>query len=73
MRALLVSLVVAPLCLSLGCGPGEPSDFCAEALEANEACLTNSSAEECEAANDACPGRVAVAESCPVQFSCPEG
>lgn len=71
MRTLLLALALAALSLGLACGPGEPSDFCAEVLAENEACLQSSSREDCEARNDECPGRVLIAESCPIQFSCP--
>lgn len=72
MRARLMSLAALSLVsLPLACGPGEASDFCATALEQNAACLASTAAEDCEALNDECPGRVLIAESCPVQFSCP--
>lgn len=66
-----LSLSSALLALATACGPGASSDFCVQALEDHAACLTATAAEDCEAANDECPGEVLVAESCPVQFSCP--
>lgn len=67
-----LSLVaLAALLLSIACGPGEPSEFCAQALEDNAACLSNDAAEVCAAAEERCPGQVLIAESCPVQFRCP--
>lgn len=72
MRARLMSLIsLSCVPFALACGPGELSDFCAQALDEHSACLTANAAEVCEARNDECPGEVRIAESCPVQFFCP--
>lgn len=67
-RVALAILTTLPLLAACG---KEPSELCAQLLEENAECLSADAAEECEAANDECPGRVVVLESCPVQFSCP--
>jgi hypothetical protein len=76
MRARRVAQVVSVVLLgalpfALACGPGELSDFCAQALEEHAACLPANAAEVCEARNDECRGEVRIAESCPVRFYCP--
>lgn len=85
MRSLLTLLSCLTLTLAVGCGGSsaddsqsssgstgaeDPSSAC-EGHTRDDACMGDDAFAACQAAAEQCPGAVIVAESCPLQFSCP--
>jgi hypothetical protein len=77
------TLLCTLLISTLGCGSSdEPtgndgttggdgaSDTCLS-YHRGDACIDDTNLAACQAAEAQCPGQVLVAESCPLQFSCP--
>ncbi len=65
MRGFIVGLL-----LICGCDGGSDATLCADLLVSQSDCMPEAAVAECEAAVEACGDRVAVLESCPLQFSC---
>jgi hypothetical protein len=53
-----------------GTSGGDTSDTCLS-YRRGDACIDDDNLAACQAAEAQCPGQVLIAESCPLQFSCP--
>ena len=65
MRATDLLLLLVLLPLGACADPSADRDYAV-----GDACITAENLAQCEEMSAQCPGRVAVMESCPLQFSC---
>ena len=76
MTRIFVSLLVSSLCLSIAACGGysaeEAKTKCDLERNANSACSTDTSYNQCLSCYESCGTDCAVAESCPVQYICSE-
>jgi hypothetical protein len=76
MSRLIVSLSFVVTVLFVGCGDSYSSDEsktkCDLERQANSTCFTDATYNQCLSCYESCGTDCAVAESCPVQYTCPE-